>query len=43
MASETANDMKAHAGTYSSFISLLKVSIPVIIVITAVVVLLIAN
>lgn len=35
-------DMKAHEGTYSSFIGLLKWAIPVIAVIAAVVVALIA-
>lgn len=43
MASETANDVKAHESTYSGFIGMLKWSVPLIIVITAVVVLLIAN
>ncbi|MEO6153458.1 MAG: aa3-type cytochrome c oxidase subunit IV [Croceibacterium sp.] len=39
---DTANDMKAHAGTYGSFIGLLKWAVPVIAVIVLVVVLLIA-
>ena len=38
----SANDMKAHNGTYEGFISLLKVSIPVLAIITAVVIALIA-
>lgn len=40
---ETANDMKAHGRTYDSFIGLLKWSVPLIAVITAVVVVLIGN
>ena len=39
---QSANDMKAHEQTYGGFISLLKWSLPVIIVITVVVVLVIA-
>jgi hypothetical protein len=39
----TGNDMKAHQGTYGSFIGLLKWSVPLIAVIAAIVVLLIAN
>ena len=39
----SANDMKAAASTYASFISLIKVAAPVIMLIAAVVVLLIAK
>ena len=39
----TGNDMKAHAGTYGGFITLLKWSVPIIAVIALVVVLLIAE
>ena len=39
----TGNDMKAHAGTYGGFITLLKWSVPIIAVITMIVVLLIAE
>ena len=39
---QSANDMKAHEQTYGGFISLLKWSLPVVIVITVFVVLLIA-
>jgi hypothetical protein len=39
---DTANDMKAHAGTYGGFIKLVKWSVPPIIVIVAIVVLLIS-
>ena len=39
---QSANDMKAHEQTYGGFISLLKWSLPVIIVITVFVVLLIS-
>lgn len=38
----SANDMKAHNGTYAGFLSMLKVSIPVLAIITAVVIALIA-
>ncbi|WP_295527591.1 hypothetical protein [Novosphingobium sp. Chol11] len=38
----SANDMKAAKATYDGFISLIKVSVPVIILIVAVVVVLIA-
>lgn len=43
MASDNANDVKAHNRTYESFIALLKWSIPLIAFITAVVVILIAS
>jgi hypothetical protein len=39
---QSANDMKAHEQTYGGFLSLLKWSLPVILVITLFVVLLIA-
>lgn len=39
---ESANDMKAHSRTYGSFIGLLKWSVPIIAVIAAIVVFLIA-
>ena len=39
---QSANDMKAHEKTYGGFISLLKWTLPVILAITALVVLLIA-
>lgn len=39
----SANDYKAHNGTYSSFIGLLKWSVPLIAVIALIVVLLIAE
>lgn len=38
----SANDMKAAKATYDGFIGLIKVSVPVIILITAVVVVLVA-
>lgn len=38
-----ANDMKSAEKTYSSFISMLKVSIPILVLITLVVVILIAD
>lgn len=38
-----ANDMKAAEKTYSSFIGTLKWSVPVILLITAIVVVLISN
>ncbi|MGI8942783.1 MAG: aa3-type cytochrome c oxidase subunit IV [Qipengyuania sp.] len=40
---DSANDMKAHSKTYSSFIGLLKWVIPILALITLVVVLLIAE
>ena len=40
---DSANDMKAHGKTYGSFIGMLKWSVPLIIFITAVVVILIAD
>jgi hypothetical protein len=39
----TGNDMKAHQGTYSSFIGLLKWSVPAIALIALVVVVLISS
>ena len=39
----SANDMKAHSKTYSSFISMLKWSVPLLALITLVVVILIAD
>ena len=39
----TSNDMEAHKGTYGSFIGMLKWSVPLIVVITAIVVILIAS
>ncbi len=39
---DTAHEMKAHEKTYGSFIGLLKWSVPLIAVIAAIVVLLIA-
>jgi hypothetical protein len=39
----TGNDMKAHNGTYGSFVSLLKWTVPTIAVITMIIVLLIAS
>lgn len=39
----SANDMKAHSKTYSSFIGLLKWAIPVIAAIALLVVILISN
>lgn len=39
---QSANDLKAHEQTYGGFISLLKWSVPVVILITLFVVLLIA-
>ena len=39
----SGNDMKAHKGTYGSFVSLLKWSVPTIAVITLVIVLLISS
>lgn len=38
----SGNDMKMHNGTYDGFIGLLKWSVPLVAVITAVVVLIIA-
>ncbi len=40
---ESANDRKAHARTYGSFIGMLKWSVPLIAIITAIIVLLIAS
>lgn len=39
----TGNDMKAHAGTYGGFITMLKWSIPIIVVITLLIVILISE
>ena len=39
---QSANDMKAHDKTYGGFISLLKWSVPPIIVLTLIVILLIS-
>ena len=39
---QSANDMKAHERTYGGFISLLKWTLPVVVLITFIVVLLIA-
>lgn len=38
----SGNDMKAHEGTYEGFMTLLKFSIPVLVVITVVVIALIS-
>lgn len=40
---DSANDMKAHGRTYGSFIGTLKWSVPLIIFITAIVVILISD
>lgn len=40
---ESANDMKAHSKTYSSFIDMLKWTVPLLAIITLVVVILIAE
>ncbi len=40
---DSANDMKAHSRTYSSFIGLLKWTIPLIAIVAAIVVLLISD
>ena len=40
---DSANDMKAHAKTYGSFIDMLKWSVPLIAIITLLVVILIAD
>lgn len=40
---ESANDMKAHARTYDSFIATLKWTVPLAVAITAVIVVLIAT
>lgn len=40
---ESANDHKAHAKTYDSFIGMLKWAVPLLAVITAVVVILISS
>ncbi|HEY8603549.1 aa3-type cytochrome c oxidase subunit IV [Tsuneonella suprasediminis] len=39
----SANDMKEHEGTYDGFIGLVKISVPVLIIIVALVVLAIAS
>lgn len=39
----TGNDIKAHEGTYGSFITLLKWSVPIIAVIALIIVILISN
>ena len=43
MGMASGNDMKAHASTYDSFIGMLKWSLPLIAVISAVVVFIIAT
>ena len=43
MGMASGNDMKAHAGTYDGFIGMLKWSLPLIVLIAAVVVLIIAT
>ena len=40
---ESANDRKAHEKTYGSFIDMLKWAVPLLVAITAVVVVLIAS
>ncbi len=40
---DSANDMKAHSKTYSSFIDTLKWSVPLVAIITLIVVILIAD
>jgi hypothetical protein len=40
---DSANDMKAHTGTYSSFIGMLKVVLPVIAAITLLIIVLISS
>ncbi|MDG6078741.1 aa3-type cytochrome c oxidase subunit IV [Erythrobacter litoralis] len=40
---ESANDRKAHARTYGSFIGMLKWSVPLIVAIAAIVVIIIAS
>ena len=40
---ESANDMKAHTRTYGSFIDMLKWTVPLLLFITAVVVVLISS
>ncbi|WP_370189388.1 aa3-type cytochrome c oxidase subunit IV [Qipengyuania sp.] len=40
---DSANDMKAHAKTYGSFIGMLKWSVPLIAIITLLVVILISD
>ena len=40
---ESANDMKAHSKTYSSFIGMLKWTVPLLAVITLIVVILISE
>lgn len=39
----SANDMKAHESTYASFIALLKVAVPVLAAITALIVIAISS
>ncbi|WP_120716125.1 aa3-type cytochrome c oxidase subunit IV [Tsuneonella amylolytica] len=39
----TGNDMKMHKGTYGSFIGMLKWTVPLIVAISAIVVLIIAS
>lgn len=39
----SGNDMKAHQGTYGSFVALLKWSVPILALITALVVILISS
>jgi hypothetical protein len=39
----TGNDMKAHKGTYSSFISLLKWTVPFLAILTLLILVLIAE
>jgi hypothetical protein len=39
---QSANDMKAHEQTYGGFINLLKWTLPILVAITALVILLIA-
>ncbi len=43
IAMASGNDMKAHAGTYDSFIALLKWTVPILAVIGLLVILLISN
>lgn len=40
---ESANDMKAHSKTYSSFIGMLKWAVPLLAIITLIIVILIAE
>lgn len=39
----TGNDMKAHKGTYSGFIALLKWSVPVLAILTLIIIVAIAE